>query len=187
MYVAVVVLTGRWFAVWGVGVRLGPAGLRQIVQPRFTARNIFQMTNDEALPLVRELGVANVGTALVALLSIVAPSFVFARFDIGSVVLWRCWCNSPRGAGPLPIRKHRHGERHLHHRCPGRLRRVHLPVTLGPLPTSSRTPHPGLTTPSRDDAAARGAVHLTKKPLMSPLHRPVVRTLAAFRYFDVKA
>jgi hypothetical protein len=76
MYVAVVVLTGRWFAVWGVGVRLGPAGLRQIVQPRFTARNIFQMTNDEALPLVRELGVANVGTAFVALLSIVAPSFV---------------------------------------------------------------------------------------------------------------
>jgi hypothetical protein len=34
------------------------------------------MTNDEVLPLVRELGVANAGTALVALLSVVAPSFV---------------------------------------------------------------------------------------------------------------
>jgi hypothetical protein len=70
------VLTGRWFVFWGVGVRLGLAGLRQIVQPSFTARTIFQMTNDEALPLVRELGIANAGTALVALLSIVAPSFV---------------------------------------------------------------------------------------------------------------
>ena len=69
-------LTGRWFVFWGVGVRLGLAGLRQIVQPRFTARNIFRMTDDAALPLVRELGMANAGTALVALLSIVAPGFV---------------------------------------------------------------------------------------------------------------
>jgi hypothetical protein len=36
-------LTGRWFVFWGVGVRLGLAGLRQIIQPRFTARNIFHM------------------------------------------------------------------------------------------------------------------------------------------------
>lgn len=31
---SLVVLTGRWFVFWGVGVRLGLAGLRQIVQPR---------------------------------------------------------------------------------------------------------------------------------------------------------
>ena len=72
----VVVLTGRWFVFWGVGVRLGLAGLRQLLQPAFTAREIFHMATDEALPVIRELGVANLTTALVALLSIVAPGFV---------------------------------------------------------------------------------------------------------------
>jgi hypothetical protein len=54
----IVGLIGRWFVFWGVGVRLGLAGMRQTLQPAFTARAIFHMTTDEALPLVRELGVA---------------------------------------------------------------------------------------------------------------------------------
>ena len=73
---ALVPLIGRWFVFWGVGVRLGLAGLRQVVQPRFTAQNIFHMSGDEALPIVRELGVANLGTALIALISLAAPNFV---------------------------------------------------------------------------------------------------------------
>jgi hypothetical protein len=68
-------LLGRWFVFWGVGVRLALAGARQYLQPAFTAREIFHMTGDEALPLVRELGVANFATALVGLLSVAAPSF----------------------------------------------------------------------------------------------------------------
>lgn len=69
------VLIGRWFVFWGVGVRLTLAGIRQSLQPEFTARSIFRMTGDEALPIVRELGVANVATGVVGLLSIAAPSF----------------------------------------------------------------------------------------------------------------
>ena len=69
-------LTGRWFVFWGVGVRLGMAGLRQFFQPAFTAREIFHIESDEALPLVRELGVANLATGVVGLASIAAPSFV---------------------------------------------------------------------------------------------------------------
>lgn len=69
-------LAGRWFVFWSVGVRLGLAGMRQVVQPRFTAQNIFHLDGDGALPLVRELGVANAGTALIGFLSIVIPSFV---------------------------------------------------------------------------------------------------------------
>ncbi len=69
-------LAGRWFVFWGVGVRLGLAGFRQFFQPMFTAREIFHMEGDEALPLVRELGVANLATGVVGLASISAPSFV---------------------------------------------------------------------------------------------------------------
>lgn len=70
-----ILLMGRWFVFWGVGVRLGLAGLRQYFQPSFTARDIFGMLSDEALPIVRELGVANIATAAVGLLSLAIPSF----------------------------------------------------------------------------------------------------------------
>jgi hypothetical protein len=72
----IVFLVGRWFVFWGVGVRLGLAGLRQTFQPAFTAREIFHMQGDEALPLVRELGVANIATGIVGLLSLALPSFI---------------------------------------------------------------------------------------------------------------
>jgi hypothetical protein len=67
---------GKWFVFWSVGVRLGLAGLRQVLQPAFTAREIFHLQSEDALPLVRELGIANIATAVVGLLSLVAPSFV---------------------------------------------------------------------------------------------------------------
>ena len=73
---ALVWLIGRWFVFWGVGVRLALAGARQTMQPAFTAREIFHMSGDEALPVVRELGVANLGAGVVGLLSFAAPSFV---------------------------------------------------------------------------------------------------------------
>ena len=34
-------LVGKWFAFWAVGVRLFLAGLRQSIQPRYTAEAIF--------------------------------------------------------------------------------------------------------------------------------------------------
>jgi hypothetical protein len=71
-----VIVVGRWFVFWGVGVRLGLAGMRQLFRPSFTAREIFHTTNDEVLPLVRELGAANLSIALVALLSLAMPNFV---------------------------------------------------------------------------------------------------------------
>jgi hypothetical protein len=69
-------LAGKWFVFWSVGVRLGLAGLRQFFQPRFTTRTIFGIEGDEALPLARELGVANLATGLVGLLSLARPGFV---------------------------------------------------------------------------------------------------------------
>jgi hypothetical protein len=69
-------LVGRWFVFWGVGVRLALAGLRQFFQSAFTSKEIFHVSGDEVLPLVRELGIANLATAAVGLLSLPFPNFV---------------------------------------------------------------------------------------------------------------
>jgi Family of unknown function (DUF6790) len=69
------VLFGKWFVFWSGGVRLVLAGGRQLLQPRFTAKEIFGIDSDEPLPLVQELGVANLAAGIVAALSLVFPAF----------------------------------------------------------------------------------------------------------------
>ena len=65
-----VALTGKWFAFWGVGMRLGLAGLRQAFNPAFTARDIFEIEDERVHPIVRELGFANLSLALLGLLAL---------------------------------------------------------------------------------------------------------------------
>jgi len=72
----VMLLIGKWFVFWAVGVRLVMAGLRQLLQPEFTAREIFHMKGDEALTLVRELGVSNFAVGVVGLAAVAVPTFV---------------------------------------------------------------------------------------------------------------
>jgi hypothetical protein len=67
-------LVGKWFTFWAVGVRLFVAGLRQTLQPRFTAREIFNLQSDDALPIVRELGLANVSMGTLGLVSLALPA-----------------------------------------------------------------------------------------------------------------
>jgi hypothetical protein len=67
---------GKWFVFWAVGVRLALAGLRQYFDPRFTAGQIFDIHGDDALPLVRELGIANFAAGTVGTLSLLRPDFV---------------------------------------------------------------------------------------------------------------
>jgi hypothetical protein len=69
-------LVGKWYVFWAVGVRLAMAGVRQLLQPGFTAREIFHMQGDEALTLVRELGVSNFAVGVVGLAAIGVPTFV---------------------------------------------------------------------------------------------------------------
>lgn len=73
---ALVLLIGRWFVFWSVGVRLALAGARQTLQPAFTLNQIFHISGSEALPIVRELGFANVCAGVLGLISLFAPSFV---------------------------------------------------------------------------------------------------------------
>lgn len=69
-------LIGKWFVFWAAGVRLFTAGLRQFTKPEFTARDIFHMKGDEALPVVRELGIANIALGAVGIASLWRPDFV---------------------------------------------------------------------------------------------------------------
>jgi hypothetical protein len=62
-----IVLLGAWMTFWAAGVRLCLAGLRQVFQPRFTAQTLFGMTGDEPLPIVRELGFANLSMGVLGL------------------------------------------------------------------------------------------------------------------------
>jgi hypothetical protein len=65
-----VALTGKWFAFWAVGMRLGLAGLRQAFNPAFTARDIFEIEDERVHPIVRELGFANLALATLGLLAL---------------------------------------------------------------------------------------------------------------------
>lgn len=65
----------KWFVFCTIGLRLGAAGIKQISQPQFTARVIFKIQDDGVLPIVRELGAANICFSVVALISLFAPMF----------------------------------------------------------------------------------------------------------------
>ena len=69
-------LVGKWFVFWGVGVRLFTAGLRQALQPQFTANEIFGITDAKPLVVVRELGFANVSIGVLGLCSVLSPSWI---------------------------------------------------------------------------------------------------------------
>lgn len=65
----------KWIVFCGVGLRLGGAGIKQIVQPQFTARAIFGIQDNAALPVIRELGFANLCFSTIAIISLFAPAF----------------------------------------------------------------------------------------------------------------
>lgn len=66
-----VALTGKWFAFWAVGMRLGLAGLRQAFNPAFTAKDIFEIEDERVHPIVRELGFANLALATLGMLALI--------------------------------------------------------------------------------------------------------------------
>jgi hypothetical protein len=68
-------LVAKWFVFWSVGVRLFTAGLRQIIQPEFTANVILGFKSSESLLLVRELGFSNLAVGLLGILSLMFPQW----------------------------------------------------------------------------------------------------------------
>lgn len=72
----VAALVLKWFVVWGVGARLGLAGVKQVTQPAFTAQTIFEIADPKAQVIVQELGFANLAFGLLGLLSLAFPAFL---------------------------------------------------------------------------------------------------------------
>jgi len=80
-------LIGKWFVFWAIGWRLFIAGVRQIVQPQFTAEKIFNLKSKESGIIVRELGFANVCFGLSGILSVVFHQFRTSAEFVGGMYL----------------------------------------------------------------------------------------------------
>jgi len=70
------ILAGRWFVFWAAGIRLFLAGVRQVANPAFTAKTIFEIEDPGARKIVIELGFANLSLGLLSIASIVRPDWV---------------------------------------------------------------------------------------------------------------
>ncbi len=80
-------LAGKWFVFWSAGIRFLTAGLWQYLRPRFTAVKIFRMKTEEALPIIRELGISNFAVGVAGVASLSVPSFVVPVALIAAIYL----------------------------------------------------------------------------------------------------
>lgn len=71
-------LFSKWFIFSAGGLRLLIAGIKQVMDPTFTAQRIFHIQGTESLPVVRELGFANCCMGSLGVLSLVAPQWRMA-------------------------------------------------------------------------------------------------------------
>lgn len=78
-------LVGKWFVFWAGGVRLFIAGLRQVVQPQFTAEGIFKVEDGAVHAIVREIGFANLSMGTLGLLSLAQSSFLVPAAIVGGL------------------------------------------------------------------------------------------------------
>jgi hypothetical protein len=78
-------LLAKWYTFWAVGVRLFLAGVRQVIQPQYTASVILGIKEQASLLLVRELGFGNLAIGLIGLLSIAIASARTAAALAGGV------------------------------------------------------------------------------------------------------
>jgi hypothetical protein len=81
----VVFLIGKWFVFWAVGVRLFIAGVRQVIQPQFTAEEIFNIKDRASFAIVRELGFANLATGTLGLISLIRPGWLVPAAIVGGL------------------------------------------------------------------------------------------------------
>ncbi len=83
---SLMMIVGIWFVFWSAGVRLFVDGSLQFFRPRFTAEEIIGIHGDEALPVVRELGITNIAVGLLGMASIFVPLFILPSAFVGAIV-----------------------------------------------------------------------------------------------------
>jgi len=82
--VDVLLVVGKWYVFWAVGVRLFMAGVRQVLQPQFTA-DIFAIKDTAAHAIVREVGFGNLAMGVLGLASLVKPGWVMPAAIVGGL------------------------------------------------------------------------------------------------------
>jgi hypothetical protein len=80
-----ILLLGKWYAFFAVGVRLFLAGLRQTFTPGFTLKEIFEIDAPEANHIVQELGFANLSMGALGLLALLDPMLTLAGAVTGGL------------------------------------------------------------------------------------------------------
>ena len=83
----IIFLIGKWFVFWAIGIRIFTAGIRQITQPKFTAKDILGLKETESWILVRELGFANTALGVLGILSIFFQEWILPSALAGSIFL----------------------------------------------------------------------------------------------------
>ncbi len=68
-------LVGRWFIFWAIGVQLFIAGIKQSVNPAFTAKQIFRLDSTDSFIIIRELGFANISIGFAGILTVIEPAW----------------------------------------------------------------------------------------------------------------
>jgi hypothetical protein len=86
-HASLVILIGKWFVFWAIGVRLFTAGLRQVIKPGLTAEGILGIKGKQSWLLVRELGFANVSIGLAGIISLWKPEWRLAAALVGGLYL----------------------------------------------------------------------------------------------------
>jgi len=81
----IMLLVGKWFVFWGVGIRLFLAGVRQVFQPRFTAEEIFDIRDPGAFAIVREVGFGNLSMGLLGLWSLFRAGWIVPAAIVGGL------------------------------------------------------------------------------------------------------
>jgi len=74
--VSIFALTAKWFVFWAVGIRLFTAGVRQALQPQFTAAEIFEIHDPAPYPIVREVGFGNLSMGALGVCSLYRPGWL---------------------------------------------------------------------------------------------------------------
>lgn len=83
--VNLVFLVGKWFVFWAVGIRMLTAGIRQALQPQFTAGEIFGIRNPEAHGIVREVGFGNLAMGTLGICSLFRPAWIVPAALVGGL------------------------------------------------------------------------------------------------------
>jgi hypothetical protein len=78
-------LIGKWFVFWAAGVRLFIAGVRQVIQPQFTAEEIFDIHDRASFVIIRELGFANLSMGFLGMSSLLRPGWVVPAALVGGL------------------------------------------------------------------------------------------------------